>query len=90
VLRLNTSSRFLGHGKDIGDFHATRKISGKGKQKIVFTIDQFNGKKDESLSWSAIVNFSISITDLESKQKLDLSCIDEPRYLQRIEMIPSP
>ena len=90
VLRLNTSSRFLSHGKDIGDFHATRKISGKGKQKIVFTIDQFNGKKDESLSWSAIVNFSISITDLESKQKLDLSGIDEPRYLQRIEMIPSP
>ena len=90
VLRLNTSSRFLGHGKDIGDFHANRKISGKETQKIVFTIDQFNGKKNEPLSWTAIVNFSISITDLESKQKLDLSGIDEPRYLQRIEMIPSP
>jgi hypothetical protein len=89
-LRLNTSSRFLGHGKDIGDFHATRTISGKEKQKIVFTIDQFNGKKDEPLSWTAIVNFSISITDIESKQKLDLSGIDEPRYLQGIEMIPSP
>ena len=90
MLRLNTASRFLGHGKDIGDFHATCKISGQEKQKVIFTTDQFQGKKDKPLSWSAISNFTINLTDLNSKSQLPLFDSANDIYLTRIEMIDKP
>ena len=87
ILRLNTASRFLGHGKDIGDFHATRKISGHEKQNVIFTIDQFQGKKDTQLSWSAISNFTINLTDLDTKSQIPLFDSVNNEHLIRIEMI---
>ena len=90
MLRLNTASRFLGHGKDIGDFHATRKISGQEKQKVIFTIDQFQGKKDKPLSWSAISNLTINLTDLDTKSQIPLFDAANNEHLLRIEMIDNP
>jgi len=90
ILRLNTASRFLGHGKEIGDFHTTRKISGQETQKVIFTIDQFQGKKDKPLSWSAISNFTINLTDLNSKSQLPLFDSVNNVYLLEIEMIDKP
>ena len=87
ILRLNTASRFLGHGKDIGDFHATRKITGHEKQKIIFTVDQFQGKKDKPLSWSAISNLTINLTDLDTKSQIPLIDAANNEHLLRIEMI---
>jgi hypothetical protein len=89
-LRLNTASRFLGHGKDIGDFHTTRKISGQEIQKVIFTLDQFEGKKDKPLSWSAISNFTINLTDLNSRSQVSLFDATNHKHLLRIEMIDKP
>ena len=80
----------MGHGKDIADFHATRKISGQKIQKVIFTLDQFEGKKDKPLSWSAISNFTINLTDLNSKSQLPLFDSAKNVYLMRIEMIDKP
>ena len=90
MLRLNTASRFLGHGKDIGDFHTTRKISGQETQKVIFTLDQFEGKKDKPLSWSAISNFTINLTDLNSRSQVSLFDATNHKHLLRIEMIDNP
>jgi dienelactone hydrolase len=90
VLRINTASRFLGHGKDIGDFHATRKISGQETQKVIFTLDQFEGEKDKPLSWSAISNFTINLTDLNSRSQVSLFDSAKNVHLLRIEMIAKP
>ena len=90
MLRLNTASRFLGHGKDIGDFHATSKISGKEIQKVIFTRDQFQGKGERPLSWSAISNFTINLTDLSSRSQIPLFDTAKHEHLLRIEMTDKP
>ncbi len=90
MLRLNTASRFLGHGKDIGDFHATRKLSGKGNQRVVFTRDQFQGKEGKPLRWAGISNFTINLTDLSTKSQVSLFGTENNKHLLRIEMIENP
>ena len=57
------------------------------KQKIIFTVDQFQGKKDKPLSWSAISNLIINLTDLDTKSQIPLIDAANNKHLLRIEMI---
>ena len=87
LLGLGIDSKFNGHGKDIGNFNHGRKVSGKGPQTILLEAKDFNSKGDKPLEWSKISTFTISLTDAETKQRIQLATPEGARILKRIELV---
>ena len=87
LLGLGVDSKFNGHGKDIGNFNHGRKVSGKGPQTILLEAKDFNSKGDKPLEWSKISTFTITITDAETKQRIQLATPEGARILKRIELV---
>ena len=87
LLGLGIDSKFNGPGKDIGNFHHGRKISGNGPQTILLAAKDFTSKDDKSLEWSKISTLTITLTDAKTKQRINLSSPEGAQILKRIELI---
>lgn len=87
MLRINASSKFLGRGKDLGDFSITKQISGDGPQVVFVDRTEFKGPDGKQLEWSKIASFSVAIIDLENRSAIDLNSQEVPRVLEKIELI---
>jgi hypothetical protein len=62
-------------------------VSGKGPQTILLEAKDFNSKGDKPLEWSKISTFTISLTDAETKQRIQLATPEGARILKRIELV---
>ena len=87
MLRLNTASRFLGMGRTLGIFMQPAKYQDRKNKRLFLLSTSFRGKKDKPLSWSAISNFTINLTDLDTKSQIPLIDAANNKHLLRIEMI---
>ena len=87
LLGLGAESKFLGAGRDLGNFNHGRRITGDGSTTIVLTPTDFKNKDDKTLEWSKISTFSITLTDQKTKQRIKLPHPEAPPVLQRIELV---
>ncbi|MDB4401383.1 hypothetical protein N9Z85_07695, partial [Akkermansiaceae bacterium] len=87
LLGLGAERKFLGAGRDLGNFNHGRRITGDGSTTIVLTPTDFKNKDDKTLEWSKISTFSITLTDQKTKQRIKLPHPEAPPVLQRIELV---
>jgi len=87
LLGLGADSKFLGRGRDLGNFNHGRRITGDGPTTIILSPSDFKNKEDKTLEWSKVSTFSISLTDQQSKRKIKLTDPNERKILQRIELV---
>ncbi|MEO1857799.1 MAG: dienelactone hydrolase family protein [Rubritalea sp.] len=91
-LRLSTGSSFLHSQLNQGSFFVTKSVEGQGLQDVVFEPKDFkkSGKKrqaGEVIDWSRITRFDLSILDLKTKQKVDLSSEQGISMLKLISLV---
>ena len=82
---MQTSSRFIGKEKTQVNFFCNKVIDGTNWQEVIIETKDFqthdkNNKKE--LEWHRIANFSLSIMDLKSKKKVDLSSNQRSKYIK--------
>ena len=87
LLGLGADSKFLGNGRDLGNFNHGRRITGDGPTAIILSPADFKNKEGKTLEWSKVSTFSISLTDQKSKRKIKLTDPSESKVLQRIELV---
>lgn len=87
ALRLGVKSGFLNRPDNLGDFSFAKKISGEGPQELLVHREDFKSADNKSLEWSKIATFEVTIIDLESKAKLDLTSSKGHSVLQAIKLV---
>ena len=88
LMGLGIDSKFNGHGKDLGNFnHGTQgqrqgtpdhPARGQGLQQQ---------RRTKPLEWSKISTFTVTLTDAETKQRIQLATPEGARILKRIELV---
>ena len=91
-LRLSTGSSFLHSQLNQGSFFVAKSVEGQGPQDVVFDPKDFKisgkkGKAGEVIDWSRITRFDLSILDLKTKQKVDLSSVQGLSMLKLISLV---
>jgi hypothetical protein len=90
-LRLSASSRFLSSELNQGSFSTSRSVEGNGPQDVVIDRNDFkaggNGKAGQVLEWSRITRFDLSVLDLATKQKIDLTSKEGLSMLKLISWV---
>lgn len=91
-LRLSTGSRFLQSQLIQGSFSLARSVEGNGPQNVVidrkdFKVSGKKGKAGEVFEWSRITRFDLSILDLKTKQKVDLTSKEGRSMLKLIALV---
>jgi len=86
-LRLSASSRFLSSELNQGSFSLARNSEGHGPQDVVIDRNDFKSKDGKVLEWSRITLFDLSILDLETKQKIDLTSKEGRSMLKLISWV---
>ncbi len=86
-LRLNVGSSFLNRKDNLGNFSFVKRISGKGPQEIVISREEFTSADGNTLEWSKIATFEVTIVDEKTKQKLDLASNAGHPFLRLIELV---
>ena len=90
LISMNTSSRFLGLRRDQSNYFFNKVITGNEWQKIIVSPEDFkthDKKTEEKLEWEKVVTFTLSIMDMESKQKVDLTSEKRKQLLQSIDLV---
>lgn len=87
ALRLGIKSGFLNRPDNLGDFSFAKSISGDGPQECLIRREDFKSVNDKTLEWSKIATFEVTIIDLESKEKLDLTSPEGHAVLQAIKLV---
>jgi dienelactone hydrolase len=87
ALRLTASSKFLSRKDNLGDFSYTKRIQGKGAQKIVIGRDEFKSANGKMLEWSKIATFEVTIVDEQTRGKIDLTSKQGHAVLQLIKLV---
>ncbi|WP_018969315.1 alpha/beta hydrolase family protein [Rubritalea marina] len=87
LVGLGTDSKFLGNGRDQGNFHWGCRLNKEGNNVISIKNTDFNTKEDETLEWDRVVGFTLTLTDEKTKRKLNLEDPSNMKMLQRIELV---
>lgn len=87
ALRLGVKSRFLDRADNLGDFSFARSISGDGPRELLVCKEDFKSADNKSLEWSKIATFEVTIIDLETKAKLDLTSPEGHTVLRAIKLV---
>lgn len=87
LIVLRVSSKFLAPQDNLGDFTFRRPIH--GTQPVTLKIDrtEFESKDGKTLEWSKIGNFSVTIVERTTGEKLKLAEPNGTQVLNRIELI---
>ncbi len=84
---IGTDSKFLGGGRDQGNFHHGRRLDGDGETTVLLSPSDFKSKDEKTIEWSKISTFTITLTDANTRQGLDLSAPEHASLLKRIELV---
>lgn len=87
LLGIGAESKFLGNGRDLGNFNHHRRIKGDGDTTITLTPADFQNKDSKALEWSKITTFSMTLTDQKTKQRIKLADPEVAHILVRIELV---
>lgn len=87
ALRLGIKSGFLNKPDNLGDFSFAKSISGDSPQELLIRREDFKSAKNKTLEWSKIATFEVTVIDLESKGKLDLTSPSGHAVLQTIKLV---
>lgn len=87
ALRLGIKSGFLNRPDNLGDFSFAKSIRGDGPQELLIRREDFKSANNKTLEWSKIATFEVTIIDLESKEKLDLTSPTGQAVLQTIKLV---
>lgn len=87
ALRLGAKSRFLNRPDNIGDFSFAKNVSGNDPQELLVRREDFKSADGKTLEWSKIATFEVTMIDLESKAKLDLTSPKGHAVLQAIKLV---
>jgi hypothetical protein len=87
ALRLRVGSRFLNRPDNLGNFSFAKSIRGDGPQELLVRREDFKSADNRTLEWSKIATFEVTIIDLESKEKLDLTSPKGHTVLQAIKLV---
>jgi len=88
-LQLQAESRFHGKGPNLSGFFCNRAVEGNGVQNVVIARDEFKTGKDgeQTLEWSKLTRFTLSLMDMESEQKVDLLSEEGREILKSIRFV---
>jgi dienelactone hydrolase len=91
-LRLSTGSRFLHSQLNQGSFSLAVDVEGTGPQDVLIDRKEFKasgkkGKAGEMIDWLRITRFDLSILDLGTRQKIDLTSPEGGSMLKRIALV---
>ena len=93
-LRLSTGSKFLHSDLNQGNFSCAVDVEGHGAQEVRIDRHAFKssdkGKKGqgaETLDWSRITRFDLSVFDPVTRQKVDLTSAEGLRMLELIALV---
>lgn len=87
AIRLSADSKFLSRENNIGDFLYVKTISGKSPQEVVIRREDFTSNIKNTLDWSKIATFEVTIIDQTSKAKLDLTSDEGHAILKSIRFV---
>ncbi len=87
ALRLAVGSSFLNRPDNLGDFSFAKSISGEGPQEFLVRREDFKNADNKTLEWSKIATFEVTIIDLESKAKVDLTSSKGHTVLKEIKLV---
>ena len=87
ALRVNASSKFLSRESNLGDFSHARQIQGEGVQEVLINLNDFKGPENKSLQWSKIATMEITLIDLKTNDKIDLTSSKGHAILQAIRLV---
>jgi predicted esterase len=87
ALRVNASSKFLSRENNLGDFSHARQIQGEGVQEVLINLNDFKGPENKSLQWSKIATMEITLIDLKTNDKIDLTSSKGHAILQAIRLV---
>ncbi|WDI41980.1 alpha/beta hydrolase family protein [Bremerella sp. P1] len=87
ALRLSVGSRFLSRPENLGSFTCVKTIDGKGPQQVIIRREDFTSEDSKELEWSKITTFEITLVDLESRSKLDLTSKEGHAVLREIRLV---
>lgn len=98
LLRLDVDGKYNDPDKAIGKFHVERSISGQGLQTLLLEPSDFKkgkqrkGKTENknSLEWSKITTFAITLTDAKTERKINLASPGGGGVLKRVELVRHP
>ena len=74
-------------GFAVGDFSFAKSISGNGPQELLIRREDFKSANHKTLEWSKIVTIEVTMIDLESKEKLELTSPKGRAVLQVIKLV---
>ena len=86
-LQLRVSSQFLSRPDNLGDFTFVKQIQGDKPQQVTVDRSDFQNQDGKLLEWSKVATLTISIVDLETRQKVDLVSRQGEPVLQRIALV---
>ncbi len=89
-LRLRAEGRFLGPGRDRGNFSWVRPVTGQGPREVVIDRLDFKGDTDKQLEWPSISRFFLSVFDETTKTNIDLQTEEAAGILRSIKLVPRP
>ena len=87
LLGIGAESKFLGNGRDLGNFNHHRRIEGDGDTTITLTPADFKNEDEKTLEWSKITTFSITLTDQKTKRRIKLTDPEVAQFLVRVELV---
>ena len=87
TLRLKASSKFLHRPDNIGDFTFAKRVDGQRPQEIFVNREDFQGEGDRILEWSKIATFEVTLIDLSTQSKLDLTSPQGQAILKSIRLV---
>ncbi|MGY8749448.1 MAG: alpha/beta hydrolase family protein [Pirellulales bacterium] len=87
ALRVNASSKFLSRENNLGNFSHARQIQGEGVQEVLINLNDFKGPENKSLQWSKIATMEITLIDLKTNDKIDLTSSKGHAILQAIRLV---
>lgn len=86
-LRLNAGSSFLSRKDNLGNFSFAKRVEGQGTREVVIGREDFKSAEGKMIEWAKIATFEITIVDVETKDKLDLTSQAGHKVLQLIKMV---
>lgn len=89
-LRLRAESQFLSREDNLGKFTFTKRIEGKGPQRIQIRRDDFKSDDGKTLEWSKITTLEVTLAKEATQEKVKLASPEGIKTLRRIELVDAP
>lgn len=87
VLQLRAESQFLSRENNLGSFSYSSPVKGPGRVQVRIRPEDFKGPEGRSLEWDKIAAFELTLLNVSTRAKLQLTQPDELQVLKKIELV---